>query len=472
MGIQHVVAAILLLLCVLAGCTTPAPPSPPADDEAAGLAFLEANLVNDHDHSDPAAHPGASWHMHDVFESTLPMNGSGSTSPPSEFTIWSHYAFVSLFHPSAGFVILDIADAALPREVGRFDAGTADTNDVEVSADGRWAFVPTMPLVTAENDAAGGGLPYIGDGGLQVVDLADLSHPTLATFWRSPGSTVQGVPGGNGWHRLDIEVIGGATYIFGTNNALAQIDIVRFDATPAPHVTPVATYQSPEGMQAALNRQDGFSSYNIHDVTVDPDPLSGKPLMAVAHWRGGAHFVDVSDPANPKFLGKWDAFTVVMPGNVHNVEFTAIEGHRIAVVAPEYPTSYPRQGILWIVDATDFVAPKLIGTWQLPGLHPAEGGTYMFSTDRTEIRNGTLFVPHMHAGLIVLDVSTLAKAQQPVMLGFVQPHGRTAIPYLGYTTDPVVYDAIPRGKYVYYTDLLGAFHVAEMDESVVRGNAW
>ncbi len=431
------------------------------------MALLEAALVNDHDHSDPAAHPGASWRMHDVWDSTLPMNGTGSVSPPSEFSIWSHYAFVSMFHPSAGFVILDIADPEHPRQMSYFDAGTAYVNDVEVSPDGHWAFIPTMPLQTEENDATGGGLPFAGDGGMQVVDVSDVTHPTLATFWRAPGATAQApspLDFGKGWHRLDVEVIAGGIYVFGTNQALAQIDIVRFDPTPVPHVTPVSSYQSPEGQQAAINRQDGFSSANIHDVTVGPDPLDpSKTLMAVAHWQAGAHFVDVSDPANPVFLGKWDAFTVVLPGNVHNVEFTAIEGHRIAVVAPEYPTNYERQGILWNVDITDFAAPKLIGTWQLPGIHPAEGGTYMFSTDRTEIRNGTLFVPHMHAGLIVLDVSTLAKVAAPEMLGFLIPPGRSAVPYLGYTTNPVVYDASPYGDFILYADLLGAFHVAKGD---------
>lgn len=472
---------LVLVFLGLAGCLSTDDVAEDGQAEADALAALDEALVSYHDHSDPTQHPGASWRIHDVFETTLPMNGTGAVSPPSEFAIWDHYAFVSLFHPSAGFVILDIADPARPYQVGRFDAGTAYTNDVEVSPDGQWAFVPTQPTETAENDLLDGGAPFVADRGVQVVDISDLTNPRLVAFYDGtlggiPPKTplpIPGLPlGSGGWHRLDVEEIGGALYVFGTNNFLARIDILRFDPAPVPHLTFVSSYQSPEGLQAAIDRQDGWPSYNVHDVTVGMDPLEGFPLMAVAHWRGGVHFVDVSDPADPQLLGAWDGFVDVLPGNVHNVEFTAIEGRRIAVAVPEYPSDYERQGIVWIVDATDFAAPKLIGTWSLPGLHPVEGGTYVFSTDRVEIRDGTLFVPHFHAGVIVLDIATLAKATHPELLGYVIPAGREAIPYLGFTTNPVIYDAIPRGRYLYYTDLLGGFHVAEMDDAVVQGRTW
>jgi len=233
-------------------------------------------------------------------------------------------------------------------------------------------------------------------------------------------------------------------------------------------LTYVSSYQSPEGMQAALAGQDGWPSTNVHDVTVGLDPLDGFPLLAVAHWMAGVHFVDVSDPASPRLLGVWDGFVDVLPGNVHNVEFTEIEGRRIAVAVPEYPSDHERQGIVWIIDATDLAHPETIGTWSLPGHHPVEGGTYVFTTDRTEIRDGRLYVPHFHAGVIVLDISTLEKARSPGLLGYIVPAGVEAIPYLGFTTNPVIYDAIPQGPYLYYTDLLGGFHVARMDDEVWR----
>jgi hypothetical protein len=461
-------AALFALALLLAGCASP--PAPPPED---GMAVLGSALVSFHDHADPALHPGAAWRMHDVWDSTLPMNATGSASPPSEFAIWGHFAFVSLFHPSAGFVVLDLADPEHPRQLGYYDAGTAYTNDVEVSADGHWAFVPTQPHETAENDAADGGPVYYADRGVQAVDVSDPARPRMVAFFDAtaggqPPATPLMLPslptGSGGWHRLDVETIAGAIYVFGTDNEFARIDILRFDTDPVPRFVPVGAYQSPQGRQAALDRSDGSNSYNIHDVTVGPDPLDpSRTLMAVAHWRAGVHFVDVSDPAHPVLLGTWDKFVEVLPGNVHNVEFTAIEGHRVAVAVPEYPTDFERQGILWILDATDFADVRLLGTWQLPGLHPAEGGVYMFSTDRTEIRNGTIYVPHFHAGLVVLDASSLAKAAHPELLGFVIPHGRTAIPYAGYDTNPVVYDAVPYGPYVYYSDLLGAFHVARAD---------
>lgn len=474
-GVQRL-APLLALLVAAAGCFSSDSGQGRTDpnqwSETHALAALDEALVGFHDHADPLEHPGASWRIHDVFETTLPMAAAGAVSPPSEFVLWDHYAFVSLFHPSAGFVILDLSDPARPTHVGYFDAGTAYTNDVEVSPDGRWAFVPTQPTETSENDPLEGGVPYLADRGVQVADLADLANPTLAAFF---DATLGGNPpltnrlplpvpptSSGGWHRLDLEEIDGAIHVFGTNNQLARVDILRFDPAPTPHLTFVGSYQSPAGQQAAIDRADGWPSFNVHDVTVAPDPLDGFPLLAVAHWRAGVHFVDVSDPAAPRLLGVWDDFVDVLPGNVHNVEFTAIEGRRIAVAVPEYPSEYERQGIVWIIDATDFSSPVLLGTWSLPGLHPVEGGTYVFTTDRTEIREGRLYVPHMHAGVMVLDISTLEKAAHPELVGYIVPAGQEAIPYLGFTTNPVIYDAIPRGSHLYYTDLSGGFHVAEM----------
>jgi hypothetical protein len=466
-GVWFVVAGLL------AGCL--------ADDgdgeegreaERDALQALDEALVSFHDHSDPTQHPGSSWRIEDVFTSTLPMAGSGSVSPPSEFVVQDGYAFVAMFHPTAGFEILDLADPERPRHVGLFDAGTAYVNDVEVSPDLRWAFVPTQPTQTAEDNPTSGGTPFLADHGVQVADISDLATPTLAAFHNgnvgmySTPRTSPLVTGPSGYHRLDVQEIDGSLYVFGTNNQFAAIDILRFDPEPVPALVPVAQYQSPEGKQAALDRQDGYASSNVHDVTVGPDPLDGFPLMAVAHWEAGVHFVDVSDPADPELLGVWDDYTEVLPGNVHNVEFTAIDGRRIAVATPEYPVDYERQGIVWIIDATDFSDPRLIGSWSLPGLHPVEGGTYVFSTDRVEIVDGHLYVPHFHAGVIVLDISTIEKARDPVMTGYIVPKGQEAVPYLGFTTNPVIYDAIPVGKHLYYTDLLGGFHVAEMERAV------
>jgi len=152
---------------------------------------------------------------------------------------------------------------------------------------------------------------------------------------------------------------------------------------------------------------------------------------------------------------------------VHNVEFGAVEGRRIAVAVPEYPTGSPTQGSLEIVDVTDFANPLNLGVWTLPGKYPIgedapAQGNHVFSTNRVLLREGLLFDAHFHAGVIVLDVSTLAKAANPEMVGFVVPGGETRVPYFGIEANPYIYDAIPRGAHLYYTDLTGGFHVAEM----------
>ncbi|HEV8361127.1 MAG TPA: hypothetical protein VGR28_11805, partial [Candidatus Thermoplasmatota archaeon] len=346
---------------------------------------------------------------------------------------------------------------------------TAYVNDVEVSPDGHWAFLPTSPIKTRENDPLGGGLVAVGDYGIQVVDVADPAAPALATVWVAPD------PDRMGYHRVDLEVIQGQLHVFGASLGYPRVDILRFEPAPVPHLVFVSTYLSDDARNPMLDRGSHPGGYGIHDVTVDPDPIDGFPLMAVAHWRSGAHFVDVSDPANPRFLGRWNDFPLE-GGNVHNVEFTRIEGRRVAVAAPEYPNP-DVQGTLWVVDFTDFSAPVLLGNWSLPGNHPTGGaapatGNHVFSTNRVLLRNGTLFDAHFHAGAIVLDIGTLAKAARPELLGFVLPRGQTRVPYFETGANPYIYDAIPYGRWLVYTDLTGGVHVAEMDPEVVRGNAW
>lgn len=456
-------AAVLPAL-LLAGCLAPAAPLGLASEQ--GLALLEAALVDGHDHVDPALHPGASWRMEEVFRTNLPTDAA-PLSPVSEFILHDGYAYVSMFHPSGGMVILDLADPAKPVQVGRFDSGTAYVNDVEVSPDGNWAFLPTSPIKTRENDPLHAGLPVVGDYGVQVVDVSDKTAPALASFWVAPD------PQRMGYHRVDLEVIDGELYVFGASLGYPRVDILRFVPAPVPHLELASTYLSDTARDPTQDQGSHPGGMGIHDVTVDPDPLEGFPLMAVSHWRSGAHLVDVSDPANPRFLGRWHDFPIEC-GNVHNVEFTAIEGRRILVPVPEYPACSDTQGEVWIVDATDFEAPQLLGRWAIPGSHPpgedlAAQGNHVFSTNRVLLRNGTLFDAHFHAGVIVLDISTLAKAAAPEVLGFVLPQGQARVPYFDIAGNPYIYDAIPRGEYLYYSDLTGGFHAARMDPAMVRG---
>jgi len=74
--------------------------------------------------------------------------------------------------------------------------------------------------------------------------------------------------------------------------------------------------------------------------------------------------------------------------------------------------------------------------------------------------------------VIVLDISTIKKAAAPELLGFVVPKGETRVPYANIGANPYIYDAIPRGEYLYYADLTGGFHAAKMDETLVKDRSW
>lgn len=332
----------------------------------------------------------------------------------------------------------------------------------------------------------------MGDYGIQVVDVSNPAAPTLAAVWVSPdpdprrmpappgdaNAAIQGLrsSAGMGYHRVDLEVIDGTLYAAGASLGFPRVDILRFDPAPVPRLTLASSYLADDALDPGMDHGSHPGGFGVHDVTFDPDPLEGFPLVAISHWRSGAHFLDASDPTDPQYLGRWDDFPDE-GGNVHNVEFTAIEGRRVGVAVPEYPAASPTQGSIALFDLTDFAAPRTIGTWTLPGAFPNAGDVpatknHVFSTNRVLLREGLLFDAHFHAGLIVLDVGTLAKAAAPEVVAFVLPKGEARVPYYGIEATPYIYDAIPRGAYVYYTDLTGGFHVAEMDPTLTAGRAF
>lgn len=486
-GRSGLVAAFVVLSGCIGGTGTDLSVQAPSLDE--GLSLLQSALANDHDHTDQTLHPHAEWNLEQLFETNLPTDGA-ALSPTSEFQIHGQYAYVSLFHPSAGIAILDLSEPAHPKQVGRFDTGTAYVNDVEISPDGRWAFIPTSPLETRENDPLDGGTNTVGDYGIQVVDVSDPTAPKLATVWYSPDPDPRRVPVppsadpnagprqalGMGYHRVDLEEIRGVLYAAGASLGFPRIDVLRFDPSPVPRLSLASTYISDDTKDPNVDHGSGPHGFGIHDVTFDPDPLDGFPLIGVSHWRSGAHFLDASDPTSLRYLGRWNEFRYE-GGNVHNVEFTAIEGKRIAVAVPEYPSGSPTQGSIEFIDITDFAAPKNHGVWTLPGDYPNHGDVpatknHVFSTNRVLLREGLLFDAHFHAGVIVLDVGTLAKAASPEMVAFVVPAGEARVPYFGIEATPYIYDAIPRGQYLYYSDLTGGFHVAAMPAQWMEGRTF
>ncbi|KKQ26891.1 MAG: hypothetical protein US42_C0019G0001, partial [Candidatus Magasanikbacteria bacterium GW2011_GWC2_37_14] len=193
------------------------------------------------------------------------------------------YAYVA--EGDAGLQIMDISNPASPSLVGTYDAPPSDSiNGVYVS--GKYAYVsinsyglqiidisnPSLPNLVGSKYLGGtsyvyvsGKYAYIGSNDLFIVDISDVTNPTLegtySDFIESRGAYVSGK----------------YAYIACTNEGLYIVDI---SSSTAPGY--VGSYDT-----------DGFAN----DVYV-----SGK-YAYVADYFWGLKMIEISDPTNPILVG-------------------------------------------------------------------------------------------------------------------------------------------------------------------------
>lgn len=473
----------LLLATALVGCldTRPSNNNNPAPATTATiLASLDASLVSGggHDHAAFDQHNGTGWDLASTFQAPLPLglDWPFERRALGQMQVIGNYAFVSL--TLAGFTIIDISDPAAPRHVGVFDAGTSLLNDVEVTADLRWAFVPSDRSAVNTGAANTDTLDPLNlvaqpQPGILIVDLADLTQPLQAGMYLSPDSF--------GYHRLDLFDIDGVTHVFGATYSRSQqqpegcrLDILRFDATAAgPILTKVGSYAStvPEHIVKCSDPQTEEVG-GAHDVFVVPDPLEGFPLAVVSMWDTGVHLLDVSNPMQPTLLGYWDELPWyngnqsaenLQSANAHESQVTAVEGRRIVAVAMERIWAQ-RQGNLWMVDFTDFQRPSLVSQWSLPGHHPHfehQSDPFAMTSHGPKIFDGRIWLTHHHAGLIVLNITTMNQVRElPIEAWFIPPPSADRGWFGPWVASPMAYDVVVRDRDVFLSDITGGFHVA------------
>lgn len=268
--------------------------------------------------------------------------------------------------------IVDIQDMSAPTLVGSFTA-PASIEDVKVSDDCRWLFIG--------NDEEGSnpevhdlGLPAgapVGDGGFYVVDVSNPAAPALVSSL--------GVGPRRGPHMVYYHnTTDGQELVFGAN---ADISINAFDRATGT-LTELSRYQA--NIVTEFNRDpqvvDALYQGWAHDMFVMEDPVENRTLVYVANWDAGLRILDLSDPSNPVELDGWNAFPDGHEGNLHTVSTQWIGDRRItvgtvevgfAVVGGYHYAMGTDRSILYVWDTTDASDIRLIGQWENPGQEPA-----------------------------------------------------------------------------------------------------
>lgn len=452
----------LFAALIVTGCLGAVNPGAQLDRDSAALLppFTGAPLVQEHDHSDPAAH-ALSYGLskvghHSAFAESVWPAKAGSIN---ELAVKPPYVYVSRSAPQGGFAILNVSDPANPVLEGEFlsEGGS----DIEVSEDGNWVFLASQRTVPDPAQLAGAPLQH-APRGVYIVDVSDKANPRMERFFPLP---VNG-PHTNFYYKMgDRQLLVLCTYDLVANPTSSDL-VMSNPATQRVLITEIV--QGPLGWDLKV-----LSTYQVtsgaglilpHDATVQKHPITGQELMYVAYWDAGLRIVDITDPSKPKEIGSFLDFAPSAYKNLHDAKAfpMLVEGRHITAVAPELVTA-PEAGQITFLDTTDPTKPVKLGHWSLPG-DMQTTTPFLFSPHNFDIaEDGTLAYAHYHAGVWLLDVGTLANLQSPPVLGFYLPHEKRE----GYTGSvPNVWGVFQRDGKIWASDIGTGLYVLERSTEV------
>jgi hypothetical protein len=258
----------------------------------------------------------------------------------ADVTAFGNYAYLARFGgadcagpegggPDGGVYVIDISDPANPREVG-FIGTHQDT----LVGEGMQVVHVTTPEFTGDVlvlNHEGCGKNY--KAGVSLWDVTDPLHPKKLSE-HFGDFTVDDQPNrphdANQTHSAFLWDAGDRAYLVATDDEeVTDVDI--FDVTDPKKPVLIGEFNLNELdiSQPELGLVDSF----LHDMVVKQ--IGGRFIMLLSYWDGGYVLLDVTDPANPVFLGDSEftnpdpelleqAGVALTPeGNAHQAEFTA-----------------------------------------------------------------------------------------------------------------------------------------------------
>jgi hypothetical protein len=231
--------------------------------------------------------------------------------------------------PDGGVYVIDISDPANPREVG-FIRTHQDT----LVGEGMQVVHVTTPEFTGDVlvlNHEGCGKNY--KAGVSLWDVTDPLHPKKLSE-HFGDFTIDDQPNrphdANQTHSAFLWDAGDRAYLVATDDEeVTDVDI--FDVTNPKKPVLIGEFNLNEFniSQPDLGLVDSF----LHDMVVKQ--IGGRFIMLLSYWDGGFVLLDVTDPANPVFLGDSEfnnpdpellaqtGVALTPEGNAHQAEFTA-----------------------------------------------------------------------------------------------------------------------------------------------------
>ena len=219
------------------------------------------------------------------------------------------YAYMGTFSDLActldttGIHIVDITDPTAPSKVAFIpDKPGTRTNDVKVTHFEAGRF--SGEILVATNEPCGldlfvprlharGGAIIPGQGGIAIWNVTNprKPRPLKQNFGRNP------------IHNTFVWQDGNRAYLIAVDD-LAVDDVIIVDITK-PQSPKVIALTGQADWPGGIDNI-GIGEVFLHDVWVEQNANLGKNVAYLSYWDAGLVMLDVSDPANPVFLGDSD----------------------------------------------------------------------------------------------------------------------------------------------------------------------
>lgn len=152
---------------------------------------------------------------------------------------------------------------------------------------------------------------------------------------------------------------------------------------------------------------------------------AGKSYMVVSHWGEGVKVLDITEAPLITEVGSWNGEgATYYAGNVHTAMMFTVGEKRYIVASPEYTSAGTIPG-LWVLEADNLGALKLVAEWYHPGNHDSQGlylTTHQWQvapTGNVTAHDVRIYLTYNHAGVWVLDFGAILDGSaQDAILGF------------------------------------------------------
>ena len=279
--------------------------------------------------------------------------------PPPNADVWAHgdFAYVGTWStqgcPGTGVKVVDISDPARPRLVATL-AAQANTSAEDI-------VVRRVQTPFFQGDLLALGLQVCpgnpGPGGLALFDVTAPAAPRQLSFFDTTAES-------RGVHELDLLVQ--EDRVFALLATLARLRVVEVTDPYGPRQ--VSDWHLTEKLGEPLTGTAPLNSKFLHSALASPDGT----LAFLSYWDAGVIILDISDPADPRYLGR-TRFGEREQGNAHSVAVSA--DNRLLLQADEVESAgdgppFHDFGFLRVFDISEPQQPRLLSIFHSPHSHP------------------------------------------------------------------------------------------------------